>query len=665
MSGDIASRESAQILVLTAGEDSSDYQRTLENVGVLANLRTASTANEIQIELARNSYDLLLWRLSTTGDDFSALKEILQRTPAPPPLVIVASRQASKSVQRSLTGLLGHLIRDFLFDDEPDLLGRIVRRILTEGTRSPKMEAISVLTDTPEAFAAFLQACPLATIAMQEDGTVLLWSRAAERLFGWRSEEVVGRPLPTIPPGREEEFRMMLESQMQGVSQEGREVVRWRKDGSLIHVSLWTAPLRDKQGRIRGKLSMLADITEQLKARQERVKLVSDEREAREQARVMDRFRELLEAAPDGIIEVDAEGKIVLANVATERLFGYSRDELLGKSVDDLVPDKLRGQHLRHRLQYATAPLSRPMGSGLPLLARRKDGSQFPVEISLSPVKSTAGFRVSAIIRDVSERKQAEEQLNQIRDKFTTELAAANRELELRNREIERANELKSEFLSSMSHELRTPLHTVVGFSELLAEEWEGPLNAKQKRFIGHIHKDSLHLLELINDILDISKIEAGKLELSLETFDALSALNEVLSSIGSLAEAKSISLDQTSCAPIIISADRVRFKQILYNLLSNAVKFTPAGGLVSIDCIVVDSYAQFSVSDTGVGIPVHEQSAIFEKFHQVGSTTKGVREGTGLGLPIAKYFVEQHGGRIWVESEQGAGSRFYFTLPL
>lgn len=665
MSRNIACRASAQILLLTAGEDWSGYQRTLENVGVSASLRTVSTASEIEIELGSNSYNLVLWRLSSTGGDFGALKQIVQRTPAPPPVVVVAPRQVSNSVQRDLTSLLGRLIRDFLFDDEPDLLGRTVRRILTEETRPPKMEDFSILTDAPEAFAAFLQACPLATIALQEDGTVLLWSRAAEHLFGWRSEEVVGKPLPTIPPGGEQEFRMMLESQMQGVSQEGREVVRRRKDGSLIHVSLWTAPLRDKQGRIRGKVSMLADITEQLRARQERSKLVSDEREAREQARVMDRFRELLEAAPDGIIEVDAEGKIVLANAATERLFGYSRDELLGKSVDDLVPDKLRDQHLRHRLQYATAPLTRPMGSGLPLLAQQKDGSQFPVEISLSPVKSTAGFRVSAIIRDVSERKRAEEQLNQIRDKFTAELAAANRELELRNREIERANQLKSEFLSSMSHELRTPLHTVVGFSELLAEELEGPLNEKQKRFIGHIHKDSLHLLELINDILDISKIEAGKLELGLEPFDAHIGLNEVLSSISPLAEAKSISLEQTSCASIMIRADRVRFKQILYNLLSNAVKFTPAGGRVSIDCLVIDSHAQFAVSDTGIGIPVHEQSAIFDKFHQVGSTTKGVREGTGLGLAIAKYFVEEHGGRIWVESEPGAGSRFYFTLPL
>jgi PAS domain S-box-containing protein len=383
------------------------------------------------------------------------------------------------------------------------------------------------------------------------------------------------------------------------------------------------------------------------------------------QTRATDRFRELLEAAPDAIIEIDEQGKIVLLNAVAEKLFGYSRSELLGNLVDCLVPEALQARHAGHRAGYARHPSTRPMGSGLHLQGRRKDGALFPVEISLSPVTSADGFRVSAIIRDVSERTKAEEQLRVINEKFTAELSKANQELEIRNKQIEQANRLKSEFLASMSHELRTPLHTIIGFSELLAEELEGPLNPKQKRFVGHVHKDSLHLLDLINEILDISKIEAGKLELRAGTFNAMEALNEVVSSVTPLAAAKSISLRRCACAPLIIQADRVRFKQILYNLLSNAIKFTPEHGRVEVDCALLDSEVRFCVSDAGIGIPQEEQAAIFEKFHQVGSTTKGVREGTGLGLPITKYLVEQHGGRVWVESQPGSGSRFYFTVPM
>jgi PAS domain S-box-containing protein len=373
-------------------------------------------------------------------------------------------------------------------------------------------------------------------------------------------------------------------------------------------------------------------------------------------SRTEHRFQELLEAAPDSIIEVDGKGRIVLLNLATEKLFGYARDELLGQPVEVLVPEDFRAVHASHRDHYLQGPVTRPMGTGLTLQGRRKDGSSFPVEISLSPVKSEGGVRVTAIIRDISERKRAEEQLSAMQEAYT-------RELELRKREAERANQLKSEFLASMSHELRTPLHTIIGFSELLAEELKGRLNDDQKRFVDHIHKDSMHLLELIDDILDLSKIEAGRLELRQEVFEIAPALEEALSSIRPRAGAKSIEIATGVPAGAAIFADRLRFKQILYNLLSNAVKFTPEGGKVSIAAKCVDDLVEISVSDTGIGIPKKEHQAIFDKFHQAGATTRGVREGTGLGLAITRQLVEQHGGSIRVESEPGKGSRFTFTV--
>ena len=380
---------------------------------------------------------------------------------------------------------------------------------------------------------------------------------------------------------------------------------------------------------------------------------------------VESRFRKLLEAAPDAILEVDGEGRIVLINESADKMFGYTREELLGLNVDQLVPAGMRQGHNRHRESYTNHPKTRPMGTGLELNAQRKDGTLFPVEISLSPNWTDEGLRVIAIVRDISERKQAENRIRTIQEQYTAELAAKNAQLEARNREVEKANRLKSEFLASMSHELRTPLHTVIGFSELLAEESEGPLNEKQKRFLSHILQDSRHLLELINEILDLSKIEAGRLELQREEFDFAACAEEVLAAIRNQSEAKRIRLENKSSFQGLLHADRVRTKEILYNLLSNAVKFTPDGGSVWLESVPQDGHLKVTVCDTGIGIAPEEHTAIFEKFYQVGDTTSGVREGTGLGLAITRKLVELHGGAIWVQSEKGQGTCFSFTLPL
>ena len=377
------------------------------------------------------------------------------------------------------------------------------------------------------------------------------------------------------------------------------------------------------------------------------------------------RFRELLEAAPDAIMQVDAEGRIVLLNRVTEDMFGYNRDELLGQPIEILIPQELHARHVQHRTSYQQHPTTRAMGSGLTLEGTRKNGSRFPVEISLSPSATSEGFRVTAIIRDVTERSMAEDRLRRVQGEYTLRLAETNAELEMTNRELERANRLKSEFLASMSHELRTPLHTIIGFSELLAEEWEGPLNEKQQRFVQHIHTDSLHLLELINDILDISKIEAGRLELRPEPFDFGALVAESLASVRALAQAKSLALETDLDVPMAVEADRLRIKQVLVNLLSNAIKFTPEEGRIRVEACVQEPFVVVSVSDNGVGIPSEEHDFIFDKFHQVGATSKGIREGTGLGLAITKRLVEQHGGIIRVESEPQRGSTFRFTLPL
>lgn len=503
----------------------------------------------------------------------------------------------------------------------------------------------------PGLFTDLVQSVPVGVIAIGSSGRVEFWNPAAERILGWSEEEIAGRVLPT---------------ELYFPAQSGEmELMRRRKDGDIVILQAQFIPWRDSAGSEVGKLAILTDLTERRAAERAIEDLTEREKNAKSRESENMRFRTLLEAAPDAIIEVDQEGRIILLNKVTEQLFGYDREELLLQSVEILIPENLRAGHHRHRQAYCAHPSTRPMGTGLKLEGQRKDGSRFPVEISLSPVQFEEGFRVSAIIRDISERRIAEEQLKAIHTTFTEELAAKNHELETRNQEVERANHLKSEFLSGMSHELRTPLHTIVGFTELLEEEIQGPLNDKQRRFIRHIHKDSQHLLALINDVLDLSKIESGRLELHREVFPLLEALEETVSSVRPRYDAKSIQLEISVPYASGLYADRLRFKQILYNLLSNAVKYTPDHGRVSIEVIRRDSFIEVSVTDTGIGIPLSQHESVFDKFYQIGQRQAGGLEGTGLGLAITRHLVEEHGGSIRLESEPGKGSRFTFSIPI
>ncbi len=497
---------------------------------------------------------------------------------------------------------------------------------------------------------ALLKNSPLAIVGLDEANRILLWSSAAERLLGWTAEEIKGHPVEQLDGSGDTGSDLQGRRQLQA------------KGGQLVSVDCSTSPWKLEGAEQAGTIVFLSRAPSTGSGAAGAAAVGSVRKKPAERAQ--DRFRELLDAAPDSIIEVDSEGRIVLSNVATERMFGYKRGELLGLNVESLIPEGMRSRHVLHRSRYWTHPQTRPMGSGLQLLAQRRDGTEFPVEISLSPVKAEEGFRVTAIIRDVTERKRAEEQIRSMHERFTRELTETNRQLEQRNLEVEKANRLKSEFLASMSHELRTPLHTIIGFSELLGEETQGPLNEKQKRFLGHIHRDSLHLLELINDVLDLSRIEAGRLELHCDVFPVAPALEEALLIVRPSAAQKEIPIEVEIEDGLSVYADRIRFKEILVNLLSNAVKFTPRGGKISVQGEERSEEVYFAVSDTGIGIAPENQEAIFDSFYQVGSTTKGIREGTGLGLAIVRHLVAGQGGRIWVESEPGRGSTFQFTLP-
>jgi len=239
------------------------------------------------------------------------------------------------------------------------------------------------------------------------------------------------------------------------------------------------------------------------------------------------------------------------------------------------------------------------------------------------------------------------------------------RELEQKSRELQAASQHKSEFLANMSHELRTPLNAIIGFSEVLTERMFGDLNEKQEEYLKDIYGSGQHLLSLINDILDLSKIEAGRMELELTDFDLPAAIDNALTLVRERAGRRGVALHQAVDGRLgAIRADERKLKQVVLNLLSNAIKFTPEGGRIEVRATPVDGSVEVSVTDTGVGIAPEDQEAVFEEFRQVGTADKKV-EGTGLGLALSRKFVELHGGRIWVTSQVGVGSTFAFTLPL
>ncbi len=382
------------------------------------------------------------------------------------------------------------------------------------------------------------------------------------------------------------------------------------------------------------------------------------------------RFRSMFEQAAGGMAIVSAEGRFLQVNAAFCNLLGYECGALLAMTIFDVThPGDLA--LARSAFEEVAAGGRRRLDMERRFL--RRDGRTVWTHLSGAWFFGPDSTPIHGILlmQDITERKEVEERIRKLNEDLerrvarrTGELAALNEELELRNREVERASRLKSEFVARMSHELRTPMNAIIGFSDLLAEGTEGPLNETQTSFVGHIQRGAGHLLELINDVLDLSKIEAGRIELRLQDFRPADALAEVLAVIRPLAEAKRLRVESALPVEFEVSADRTRFKQILYNLLSNAVKFTPEGGRVWIDAGVESGAVWIAVNDTGVGIPAGEHRAIFAEFYQVGATTKGVKEGTGLGLAITRKLVELHGGRIDVESEPGKGSRFTFTLP-
>ncbi|HUJ28505.1 MAG TPA: ATP-binding protein [Myxococcales bacterium] len=357
---------------------------------------------------------------------------------------------------------------------------------------------------------------------------------------------------------------------------------------------------------------------------------------------------QLVESAPDAMVIVDREGRIVLVNRQTEQLFGYGREELLGREVEMLVSARARLGHPPLRELFFRSPSARVMGAGLDIFVARKDGREFPVEIALSLLQMDARPVAVAAIRDATERHRL------------------NGELEAQTRRAEQASRMKSDFLASMSHELRTPLNGIIGFSQLMADGKVGPLTDRQREYLNDVLTSAHHLMQLINDVLDLAKIESGKMEFRPEPVDLRRLADEVRSVLLALAANKriSVSIDVSENLATVI-LDPARLKQVLYNYLSNAIKFTPEGGEVRLRFLPeAGDHFRIEVEDTGIGIEQGDLARLFGHFEQLDTGPARKYQGTGLGLALTRRVVEAQGGMVGARSTPGKGSVFFAVLP-
>lgn len=393
----------------------------------------------------------------------------------------------------------------------------------------------------------------------------------------------------------------------------------------------------------------------------------------------------------EAIIMVDQGGKILLANPVSERMFGYEKEGLVGLVVEDLLPEQMRSRHVEYRKQFSQHPEPRPMGMGRDLIAKRKDGSSFPVSVSLSYTNFDGDILVMAFISDITERKKAEELLKRSEEQllvYASELekkvqsrtedlnatiTALEKEVQVRKKAEEEArkaldrerelNELKSKFVSIASHEFRTPLSTVMSSASLINQYIERQELPKVNKHVQRIKSSVNHLTSILNDFLSLGKLEEGKVDVIKELLHIVEFLKEVKEEISpSLKPEQKIKINYSSGVKEMHSDSRI-LRNILFNLISNASKYSEDGKTITIECFVSGDQLAFSIHDEGIGIPLEDQKHMFDRFFRASNA--GQVQGTGLGLNIVKRYVELLDGSISFTSEYGKGSVFTVLIPI
>jgi protein-histidine pros-kinase len=469
-----------------------------------------------------------------------------------------------------------------------------------------------------------LHAAADAAIVTDGDGRIVFVNRGAETLFEYSAEELVGRPVEMLMPANlrqqhEEYRRRYKDSPRARPLLSGLDLYGQRKDGSRFRAEIALTPVNTDAGML------VASTIREVNA--------GDESEAY--------FRTMLETAPDAMIIVDERGRIAIVNRQAEDMFGYTRAELLGHEVEMLLPESIRHDHLQHRSGYVANPELRPMGPGLDLFGRRKDGSKFPVEISLSPVKTSSGMFVSSVIRDVTQRRRMEQ-----------EIIAARQA-------AERAQKANTAFLAAASHDLRQPVQALSLLNGALRRTVK---DERAREMIDSQEHSLTAMTNLLNSLLDISRLDAGAVTPEIEEFPMQRLIDRLSAEFGRQASHKGLEFSAEPCA-ITVRSDPNLLSEIIQNLVSNAIRYTDNGS-VEMVCDCGGDVCRLEVIDTGIGIEEDQLEDIFKEFHQTktpGSST----EGFGLGLAIVRRLADLLDHDIAVESEPGQGSKFRVSVPI
>ena len=469
-----------------------------------------------------------------------------------------------------------------------------------------------------------LNASAEATIISDAKGSIRVANPAARQLFGYAQDELLGESIEVlIPKDMRDRHRDLRDgyhnSPRARPMVSGLEIYARRKDGSSFRAEIALNPIETDDGLI---------VTSTIRE----VDPVNDSEAY---------FRTLLESAPDAMIIIDEQGKIAIMNAQAETMFGYSREEILGQRIEILLPARLKKQHVRHREEYSSDPKVRPMGAGRDLVARRSDGNEFPVEISLSPVMTGGGRFISSVIRDVTRRKRMQDEIIEAR------------------REAERANKANSAFLAAASHDLRQPVQALSLLNGALRRTVK---NERALQMIDSQQHSLTAMTNLLNSLLDISRLDAGAVSPELEEFPIRRLTDRLSDEFARQAQHTGLKF-RSLPSDSVVNSDPNLLAEIIQNFVSNAIRYTDKGS-VTLECVDEGSVCHVRVTDTGIGIDAGQLDDIFREFHQCKAPGAS-KEGFGLGLAIVKRLADLLGLGIDVESRIGQGSTFSVTIPV